>query len=96
MFLLLYPNSNNKYKLCFHLQVGGLSEPLWSVEARNAAVANSYYTVAINRVGTETFPNEFTSGDQKPAHRDLGPFFGSTFVTAPNGCRTPVSVHLFV
>lgn len=75
--------------------VGGLSEPLWSVEARNAAVANSYYTVAINRVGTESFPNEFTSGDEKPAHRQLGPFFGSTFVTAPNGCRTPVSPSSF-
>jgi len=32
--------------------VGALSEPLWSIEARNAAVANSYYTFAINRVGT--------------------------------------------
>lgn len=33
--------------------VGGLSEPLWGIEARNAAIANSYFTVAINRVGTE-------------------------------------------
>ncbi|CAF4668986.1 unnamed protein product, partial [Rotaria magnacalcarata] len=48
--------------------VGALSEPLWSIEARNAAIANSYFTVGINRVGTETFPNEFTSGDGKPAH----------------------------
>lgn len=24
---------------------------------------------AINRVGTESFPNEFTSGDEKPAHK---------------------------
>lgn len=32
--------------------VGGLSEPLWFIEARNAAIANSYYAVAINRVGT--------------------------------------------
>ncbi|KAH7985724.1 hypothetical protein HPB52_025441 [Rhipicephalus sanguineus] len=43
----------------------GLSEPLWHVEARNAAIANSYFTCAINRVGTEVFPREFTSGDKK-------------------------------
>ena len=28
------------------------SEPMWPIEARCAAIANSYYTVAINRVGT--------------------------------------------
>ena len=28
------------------------SEPLWPIEARCAAVANSYFTCAINRVGT--------------------------------------------
>lgn len=49
--------------------VGELSEPMWGIEARNAAIANSYYVGAINRVGTETFPNEFTSGDRKPAHK---------------------------
>lgn len=49
--------------------VGDLSEPLWPVEARNAAIANSYFVAGINRVGTETFPNEFTSGDGKPAHK---------------------------
>lgn len=36
--------------------VGGLSEPMWPIEARNAAIANSYFTCAINRVGTESFP----------------------------------------
>lgn len=49
--------------------VGELSEPMWGIEARNAAIANSYFVGAINRVGTETFPNEFTSGDRKPAHK---------------------------
>ena len=49
--------------------VGALSEPMWPVEARNAAIANSYFVAAINRVGTETFPREFTSGDGKPAHK---------------------------
>lgn len=66
-----------------------MSEPLWGIEARNAAIANSYFTVAINRVGTETFPNEFTSADGKPAHKDFGPFYGSTYLAAPDGSRTP-------
>jgi beta-ureidopropionase len=81
---------------------------LWSIEARNAAIANSYFTVAvrkklikkknistnfinfqINRVGTEVFPNEFSSADGKPAHKDFGPFYGSSYVSAPDGSRTP-------
>lgn len=69
--------------------VGSLSEPLWPIEARNAAIANSYFAVAINRVGTETFPNEFTSADGKPAHKDFGHFYGSSYVSAPDGSRTP-------
>ncbi|XP_011501491.1 PREDICTED: beta-ureidopropionase-like [Ceratosolen solmsi marchali] len=68
--------------------VDNLSEPLWPIEARNAAIANSYYTCAINRVGTEQFPNEFTSGDTKPAHKEFGHFYGSSYVTAPDGART--------
>jgi beta-ureidopropionase len=69
--------------------VGALSEPLWGIEARNAAIANSYFACAINRVGTEVFPNEFTSGDGKPAHKDFGHFYGSSYVAAPDGSRTP-------
>ncbi|CAO1354520.1 unnamed protein product [Diamesa hyperborea] len=69
--------------------IGALSEPLWGIEARNASVANSYFTVAINRVGTEIFPNEFSSADKKPAHKDFGPFYGSSYVAAPDGSRTP-------
>ncbi|RZC36975.1 beta-ureidopropionase, partial [Asbolus verrucosus] len=68
--------------------VGELSEPLWGVEARNAAIANSYYTCSINRVGTEVFETEFTSGDGKPAHKDFGNFYGSSYVAAPNGSRS--------
>lgn len=49
--------------------VGDLSEPMWGIEARNAAIANSYYVAGINRVGTEVFPREFSSGDGKPAHK---------------------------
>ncbi|CAK8684126.1 beta-ureidopropionase-like [Clavelina lepadiformis] len=69
--------------------VGALSEPMWPIEARCAAIANHYYSCAINRVGTETFPNEFTSGDGKPAHKDFGHFYGSSYVAAPDGTRTP-------
>ncbi|EGR32979.1 hypothetical protein IMG5_064870 [Ichthyophthirius multifiliis] len=69
--------------------VGGLSEPMWPIEARNAAIANHYFTVAINRVGTEQFPNKFTSGDGKNAHNDFGHFYGSSYVAAPDGTRTP-------
>ncbi|EEB12699.1 beta-ureidopropionase, putative [Pediculus humanus corporis] len=69
--------------------VGHVSEHMWGIEARNAAIANNYFTVAINRVGIEHFPFEFTSGDGKPAHKDVGYFYGSTFVTGPEGSRTP-------
>ena len=56
---------------------------------RNAAIANTYFSCGINRVGTETFPNAFTSGDGKPAHRDFGHFYGSSYVAGPDGSRTP-------
>lgn len=69
--------------------VGALSEPLWGIEARNASIANSYYAFAINRVGTESFPNEFTSGDGKVAHKDFGHFYGSSYCACPDGSRTP-------
>jgi beta-ureidopropionase len=69
--------------------VGALSEPMWPIEARNAAIANTYFVAGINRVGTEVFPNEFTSGDGKPAHKDFGHFYGSSYVAAPDASRTP-------
>jgi len=69
--------------------VGALSEPLWGIEARCAAIANGYFSCAINRVGTESFPNEFTSADGKSAHKDFGHFYGSSYVAAPDGSRTP-------
>ncbi|EDO37352.1 predicted protein [Nematostella vectensis] len=52
-----------------------LCEPLWSIEARNAAIANSYFTVPINRVGTASILEE-----NNPR---------SSYVAAPNGSRTP-------
>lgn len=69
--------------------VGGLSEPLWAIEGRNASIANSYFVGSINRVGTETFPNAFTSGDGKPEHKDFGQFYGSSYCANPDGSRCP-------
>ncbi|OBS57997.1 hypothetical protein A6R68_10881 [Neotoma lepida] len=66
--------------------IGELSESMWPIEARNAAIANHCFTCAINR---EHYPNEFTSGDGKKAHHDLGYFYGSSYVAAPDGSRTP-------
>ncbi len=75
--------------------MGALSEPLWGIEARCAAIANGYFSCAINRVGTEVFPNEFTSADGRPAHKDFGHFYGSSYVASPDGCRTPVIFQIF-
>ncbi|KAG9133393.1 hypothetical protein Leryth_024110 [Lithospermum erythrorhizon] len=84
--------------------VGDLSEPMWPVEsvhcfcllaefvilpARNASIANSYFVGSINRVGTEVFPNPFTSGDGKPQHADFGHFYGSSHFSAPDASCTP-------
>eukprot|EP00658_Telonema_sp_P-2_P028973 TRINITY_DN220_c0_g1_i2.p1 TRINITY_DN220_c0_g1~~TRINITY_DN220_c0_g1_i2.p1 ORF type:complete len:227 (+),score=54.60 TRINITY_DN220_c0_g1_i2:155-835(+) len=69
--------------------VGALSEPMWPIEARCAAIANSYFVAGNNRVGTESFPNEFTSGDKKPAKRDFGHFYGSSYVASPDASRSP-------
>lgn len=71
-------------------KTAGISDPIWAIEARNAAVANNYFTVAINRVGTEHFKNEFTTANGKKARHDIGPFYGSSYVSAPDGTRTPV------
>ena len=69
--------------------VGELSEPMWGIEGRNAAIANSYFVGSINRVGTESFPNAFTSGDGKPARREFGHFYGSSYISAPDASRSP-------
>ncbi|OXB64664.1 hypothetical protein ASZ78_008740 [Callipepla squamata] len=69
--------------------IGTLSESLWPIEARNAAIANHCFTCPINRVGTEYYKNAFTSGDGGKAHHDLGHFYGSSYVAAPDGSRTP-------
>lgn len=67
--------------------VGALSEPMWSIEARCAAIANNYFVAGNNRVGTEVFPNEFTSGNKQPAHKDFGHFYGSSYIAGPDSSR---------
>jgi beta-ureidopropionase len=52
--------------------VAGLSQYLWKLEQPAAAVANTYFVGAINRVGTE-----------KPW--DLGKFYGSSYFVNPRG-----------
>ncbi len=42
-------DAKNVYR---NMLILNFSEPLWPIEARNAAIANIYYSVAINRVGT--------------------------------------------
>ena len=69
--------------------VGALSEPMWGIEQRNAAIANNYFVGAINRIGTESFPNAFTSGNGKEAHKDFGHFYGSSYMASPDASRTP-------
>ncbi|CAJ2678178.1 unnamed protein product [Trifolium pratense] len=69
--------------------VGELTEAMWPIEGRYAAIANSYFVATINRVGTETFLNSFTSGDGKAAHVDPGYFYGSSYVSAPDASCTP-------
>lgn len=59
------------------------------LQARNAAIANSYFVGSINRVGTEVFPNPFTSGDGKSEHKDFGHFYGSSYFSAPDASCTP-------
>ncbi|OWK14816.1 UPB1 [Cervus elaphus hippelaphus] len=81
--------------------IGALSESLWPIEARNAAIANHCFTCAINRVGQDRGPAGpgrrphapcTPSGQPAPrftAHRDFGHFYGSSYVAAPDGSRTP-------
>lgn len=62
--------------------ISEFGESFWNIEARNAAIANGYFCCSINRVGTEHFT---TSGNQDIVRS----YYGSSYVTAPNGCRTP-------
>ena len=59
------------------------------IEARCAAIANNYFVAGNNRVGTESFPNEFTSGNKQPAkeEEDFGHFYGSSYIAGPDSSR---------
>ncbi|KAI8434051.1 hypothetical protein MSG28_012201 [Choristoneura fumiferana] len=63
--------------------ISEFGESFWGIEARNAAVANSYFTCSINRVGTEEFSL------QNGIDKIIRTYYGSSYITAPNGCRTP-------
>ncbi|NWR34748.1 BUP1 ureidopropionase, partial [Tachuris rubrigastra] len=69
--------------------IGTLSDFFWPIEARNAAIANHFFSCAINRVGTEYYKNAFFSGDGGKAHHELGHFYVFFYVAAPDGSRTP-------
>ncbi|XP_052742453.1 beta-ureidopropionase-like [Bicyclus anynana] len=61
--------------------IAEFGETFWGIEARNAAIANSYFTCSINRVGNE----EFYVQNEKKSRT----YYGSSYVTAPDGSRTP-------
>lgn len=65
-----------------------VNEDWWHIEARSAAISHSYYTVALNRIGVEKF-----SIGNGTAEKVVGPFFGSSYITAPDGSRTKVCVE---
>ncbi|CAG9861438.1 unnamed protein product [Phyllotreta striolata] len=70
--------------------LGPEAEVLWNIEARNAAIANGYYVCAVNRVGMEIYEHEYEDEMGNIVHhRDSGAFFGSSYVAAPNGSRSP-------
>lgn len=55
-----------------------LSERLWFAEGLNAAVSNAFFTVMVNRTGTETFDDGCSFS-----------YFGSNYVSSPYGYTTP-------
>ncbi|XP_045775837.1 beta-ureidopropionase-like [Maniola jurtina] len=61
--------------------IAEFGETFWGIEARNAAIANNYFTCSINRVGIE----EFYVQNEKKSRL----YYGSSYVTAPDGSRTP-------
>lgn len=66
--------------------ISEFGESFWGIEARNAAIANNYFTCSINRVGTEVFTVMTDLKAKKTVSRT---YYGSSYITAPNGCRTP-------
>lgn len=75
-FLLFFPQTINEH--------------WWPIEARSAAIANNFYTVNLNRIGTEMFKINDGNGE-----KSSGRFYGSTYIAAPNGYRTKVFKVIF-
>lgn len=69
-----------------------VNEHWWHIETRNASFAHSYYTVAINRVGIEQF--QTNASPDKTTIKNFGPCFGSSYISAPDGSRTKVSMNV--
>lgn len=80
---------NFQIVFCPSAAISDVEESLWSIHGRCAAVANNFYTCNINRVGLEEHINQFTAGDGRPPQKHFGQFFGSCYVAAPDGTRTP-------
>lgn len=55
-----------------------LSERLWFAEGLNAAVSNAFFSVMVNRTGTESFDDGSSFS-----------YFGSNYVSSPYGYSTP-------
>ncbi|XP_048135741.1 beta-ureidopropionase-like [Rhodamnia argentea] len=83
----------NRAEIVFNpCAAGGLTEPMWPIEARNAAIANGYFVGSINRVGRETFPDPSASGKGNPRRMDFGYFYGSSHFSSPDAsCSPPLS-----
>ncbi|XP_072382110.1 beta-ureidopropionase-like [Diabrotica undecimpunctata] len=70
--------------------IGEETELLWSVEARNAAIENGVYVCTVNRIGMEIYDHEYEDEQGNLIHhKDSGLFFGSSYVAAPDGTRSP-------
>lgn len=73
------------YFFCFK----NAGEHWWPIEARSAAFSNSYFAVALNRVGAEKFHTK-SHWTGRPNEKIVGPFYGSSYLSGPDGSRTKV------
>lgn len=86
---LMFAINGAEIVFCPAASIPNFGESFWGIEARNAAIANGYFTCSLNRVGTEDF---ITNEKKESVSRS---YYGSSYITAPNGCRTPgLSRHM--
>lgn len=77
--------------------MSGDFEPIWRIEGRNAAIAHGYYVCSVNRLGTEIYEHEYEKDNGETViHKGSGHFFGSSYISAPDGTRTPVRWSIYV